>query len=68
MRELGPIKLKLLDIPHMHVHRDKHQEDMISLIFEELQSKGSLESYGFGSVKAFIEIRWEYLFYRIVVL
>jgi len=65
----GPIEIKVLDIPYLHLHdKNVNAIDNLSILYEELQETDSLTIFENGSIKALIEVQFETIKPRIFFL
>ena len=66
--ELKQVEIKVVDVRHIHLSKSADSNRYnINLIYEKLAKTDSLEIFSFNSVKALIEIKWNYIKYRIIV-
>eukprot|EP00347_Sterkiella_histriomuscorum_P012361 403368887 len=64
--ELRRVELMLLDVPHIHLSKNvvKNRYN-INLIYEKLAETDNVTVFSYQSVKALIELKWNYIKYRI---
>jgi hypothetical protein len=58
----------ILDIPNIHNSLNEKGEDNLNMIFDQIAKQSNYQPFESMSIKALIEVRWEPLLFRIIVI
>lgn len=63
------VEIRVLDLPYIHLGKSTISDRYnINLLFDKMAETENVTVFSYASVKALIEIKWNYIWYRIISL